>query len=209
MRITENFAQKQIKRLIILLRSKIISLLHVKRIIIDKFNHQKAICKCRCGKYRVANPLKLLNGKTRHCGCLGVIVNSQYHPSYYVWQTMLQRCNNPNNKAYKYYGAKGISVCNEWKTFEGFLLTFPERPSKEYSIDRRDPSRGYSPENCHWVRREFNSACNKSNTLKDFEVREIKIFLERMKPIKDIAIFYNTSTAVIRSIKNKKAYKNI
>lgn len=192
----------------ILVGQKFASLL-VTKIIIDKFNHQKAICKCDCGKYKIANPLKLLRGKTRHCGCMNVMISSQYHPSYFVWQTMSQRCNNPKNKGYKYYGGKGIGICNEWKTFEGFLLSFPERPSKDFSIDRKDPSKDYSPENCHWVRKEYNSTCNKCNTLKDFEVREIKLFLERDKPIKDIAMFYNTSTTVIKAIQNKKAYKNI
>ncbi len=70
-----------------------------------------------------------------------------------IWRGMKQRCNNPNRKDYKYYGALGIKVCDEWNAFEGFVNSFPPRPSKLHTIERKDSSKGYDPQNCVWATR--------------------------------------------------------
>lgn len=91
---------------------------------------------------------------------------------------MKQRCYNPNNPAYPSYGARGITVCKEWleDSFKFYKWLYKNKyySSKEFeSIDRIDSSKGYSPDNCRLVSKEFNTRyikgvlrnkCNYSNT---------------------------------------------
>lgn len=63
---------------------------------------------------------------------------------------MLQRCLNPNSTNYPEYGAVGITVCDEWRSFDRFLADMGERP-KGRTLDRIRGTEGYSPQNCRWA----------------------------------------------------------
>lgn len=76
-------------------------------------------------------------------------MNLHKHPSYSTWASMIQRCTNPKRDSWRYYGGKGITVCQKWLKFEGFLEDMGEKPVG-YSIDRIDPSKGYFKANCCW-----------------------------------------------------------
>ena len=70
---------------------------------------------------------------------------------YQVWAKMKQRCQNPNTKAYKHYGARGISVCNSWDKFDNFYADMGDRPTSKHTLERVDNDKGYNKKNCTWA----------------------------------------------------------
>ncbi len=113
------------------------------------------------------------SGGVRSCGCQinkQKITHGLTHNQFYdTWKQMLQRCNSPKNKKYKYYGARGITVCEEWLDVRNFVAwAEATHPNTEgLSLDRIDNDKGYSPENCRWadrVTQRLNQRIGRNNT---------------------------------------------
>lgn len=136
-------------------------------------------CKCDCGNIVIIRTKCLLQDVTKSCGCLQRELLSQRAGShhkcttrlYQVWDTMRQRCNNPNCNAYKNYGARGIKIVPEWDDYSVFYdwamkNGYDENaPKFKYTLDRIDVDADYGPENCRWVSMKIQSN-NKRNTIK-------------------------------------------
>lgn len=73
---------------------------------------------------------------------------------YGIWDAMRQRCGNPKNSKYRYYGGKGVSVCVEWNDFQVFAAwAIANGYDDSLEIDRIKNSLGYCPGNCRWATR--------------------------------------------------------
>ena len=118
-------------------------------------------CICDCGSSVQVNGGHLRNGGTRSCGCLKREIakaagdRTRTHglsgsSIYSIWDTMVRRCHAPGSKDFYRYGAKGITVCERWRTFENFYKDMGDRPAG-MSIDRKDNAKGYEPSNCRWA----------------------------------------------------------
>lgn len=117
-------------------------------------------CSCSCGGSVVAPVDHLRSGHTRSCGCLQKdLPNHTKHGcakacgrtrEYSIWKNMRDRCRNPRNKSYKNYGGRGICVAERWDSFANFLEDMGKCPAG-LSLDRKNNSDGYSPDNCRWA----------------------------------------------------------
>ena len=78
--------------------------------------------------------------------------NMYLSSEYVAWQRMNQRCHNPRYDSYKWYGARGIQVCDEWrKSFLAFYKHIGDRPSPKHSVDRINVNGDYTPGNVRWA----------------------------------------------------------
>lgn len=83
----------------------------------------------------------------------GAFVGGSEKAEHYIWRTMLARCQRASSKDYHRYGGRGIKVCPEWTNYEQFIADVGDRPSPEYSLDRKDNNGDYAPDNCKWSTR--------------------------------------------------------
>ena len=120
-------------------------------------------CRCDCGTIRNVKQRNLLSGLSTSCGCSmaektrkRATVHGKYNtPEYIAWQSMKSRCYDTKGRSYKDYGGRGITVCPRWlDSFQNFYADMGDRPTPKHSLDRKENSKGYCPENCHWATRK-------------------------------------------------------
>ena len=144
------------------------------------------ICDCDCGN-TVEHETGVLNQKNppQSCGCLqreaaskvgkrtiqdlidkNKPLSKDIKRIHTIWSNMKQRCENPNNRAYSYYGGRGISVCDEWhdvKIFEEWALQ--NGYEANLTIDRINTNGNYEPDNCRWITQKAQSNNTRKNKM--------------------------------------------
>jgi hypothetical protein len=130
---------------------------------------RKWVFGCDCGNVVHTFKFQVLAGRSRSCGCsekptfTGAKHLMYKTPEYNSWSMMKSRCLNKNVKSYRNYGAKGISICEKWLSFEGFYEDMGARPQGT-SLNRINSEEGYYPDNCEWADRKTQAA-NKTNSM--------------------------------------------
>jgi len=158
----------------------------------EKENHRSmGLYLCKLCKREVKLPItRVETNHIKTCGCLRGKHGLRYTPEYEIWKGMKHRCNNKNNSHYKYYGGRGIKVCERWKKFINFWEDIGQRPSNEYSIHRKDNDGHYEPENCIWATDE-EQIDEKSNTV-------WVIFNGENTKVKDLAKRFDIDNNIVR-----------
>ncbi len=123
-------------------------------------------CICKCGKKIVVRHDYLIhtNCPKTHCGCKNKGPSVLRPLEYAVWQMMMMRCNNKSHVAYHHYGGRGIKVCERWHDFWKFVEDMGPRKDREWSLERKDPNKGYEPSNCIWLKKSLQGR-NRRNTV--------------------------------------------
>lgn len=135
-------------------------------------------CICDCGKEYKATERGLLKGEERSCGCIKKIKRygstckkTENLKLYGVWANMQQRCLNHKNKDYKYYGARGIKICDKW--ISDFRYFYEWAISNGYkdglTIERIDVNGNYEPSNCKWIPFKEQSKNKRNNVMITYE----------------------------------------
>lgn len=143
-------------------------------------------CKCDCGNEIIVASQRLKNGRSKSCGCLQkelTIKRSLTHGMtstrvFRIWIDVKRRCVNPRTKNYKHYGARGITVCEEWKN--DFMAFYNWSISNGYqenlTIDRIDVNGNYEPNNCRWATTKEQNANKTTARLIEFNGRTQYLF---------------------------------
>jgi len=131
---------------------------------------------CDCGKIGHHYGVDLRAGKSTMCiNCHNKTAGRKHgmHKTriYKIWQSMRNRCNCINDAVYKYYGARGIKVCERWEDFLNFLNDMGI-PEKGLTIDRIDNDGNYEKDNCRWVTHKEN--CNNRGVYNQGKKRKSK-----------------------------------
>lgn len=130
-------------------------------------------CKCDCGNTTYVSASNLRSGKTKTCG------ECEHHNLsntriYRIYQGIKQRCLNPNNPSYEYYGKRGIKICKEWldDLMNFYNWSMDNGYEDSLSIDRIDVNGNYEPSNCRWATMKEQANNTRNNHIVSYKGEE-------------------------------------
>lgn len=179
-------------------------------------------CVCVCGGEKILRGSALTSETkpVKSCGCLiieGLVARSTKHgeaangkptPEWRAWNAMRARCGNPDHPAYKWYGARGIKVCDRWQSVESFIADMGRRPSAQHSLDRVDNDGNYEPSNCRWATNTQQTR-NSRGKLPERTVREIKDRLSRGEAHQHVADIFGVNRSTVSKISRGERWSDV
>ena len=172
------------------------------------------LCRCDCGNYREVPTGRLTskNGHIQACeACAKAalsrigkdsstrIADVRKEKLHSVWNTMKQRCSNPNSSGFKHYGGRGIKVCEEWRnsyaSFKEWAILTGYREG--LTIERIDVDGNYSPDNCKWITMREQMINRRGTRYIEYEGKRIPV----AKMVYELGLVYNTVMHYLKSDK--------
>lgn len=171
------------------IKGKELSGLRFGRLLVIRFyNHSRTpggkcyrlwLCLCNCGKESIVPQGDLEHHRSTSCGCRskeclsfrtkhGFSSSKSQHRLYSTHEGMMSRCNNPKSSGYYLYGARGIKVCDRWRSFVNFIEDMGPTWREGLTLDRKDVNGNYEPSNCKWStdrEQANNRRCNRYITI--------------------------------------------
>lgn len=132
------------------------------------------LCRCECGTLKTVSGSNLRSGLSRNCGCVRQEKLEERNTThggcgtriYRIWCLIKERTTNKNTPAYRWYGERGISMCQEWQDFETFRVWAESNGYEaDLTIDRIDNNGNYEPSNCRWVTQEQQANNTRKNRM--------------------------------------------
>ncbi len=162
----------------------------------------------------------LRNGMAQSCGCLrierarasrithGHSLNYKPSPTYRIWQSMIDRCENLQAKDYLYYGGRGIAVCDRWRDFESFLVDMGEKPDG-LTLERVNNDHNYEPANCKWATRSEQSRNSRTTRLSPELVLEVHGRVEHGESMASVARRLGVSESCVAHARAGRTWKDL
>lgn len=154
----------------------------------DKRHHAKGFCDAHYRKFRrYGDPLA------------GVWHGLKGHPLYSVWSGMRVRCLSKSRSDWKYYGGRGITICERWGDVRNFIADMHPRP-QGMSLDRKDNDGPYSPENCRWATQKQQVRNSRTAKLTEAIAADIRARRKEGVPAKALSRELGVADITVRQV---------
>lgn len=170
--------------------------------------HHNVIIRCDCGVEKSIRWQNFISAYQQSCGCMRKEIKNpfRHHPLYRVWTSLKERCLNPKHANYKYYGGKGVKICDGWFNYKKFYdWCLGNGWGKGLQLDKDIKGDGtlYSPETCCFVTPKINTQNSSQTKL----TKEIAIEIRNSKE-KNVVLAkrYGVTPPTISSIKRNKTW---
>lgn len=128
--------------------------------------------------------------------------------TYSTWGNMIQRCTNPRVPNFRFYGGRGVQVCEHWRSFGRFLEDMGERPDG-MTLDRIDTNGHYEPKNCRWARWSDQVLSRRSTKLDGSKVRQIRWLVEMGYTKASVGRMFGVVASVVSRVASGRRWREV